>query len=248
MKAFVFAAGLGTRLKPWTDLHPKALAEVNGKTLLERVVEGIAKRTGINEFVINVHHFAPQILNHISTSAVFADKKILISDETEELLETGGGLLKGSKFLKNDDCILVHNSDILTDFEYTNLIDFHRKNGNDVTLLVNDRDSSRKLLFDPDLIMKGWENRSTGQTISSQDPATLKAISFAGIHIFSPNAIRLLNLYSIETAQIKFGLIPFYLWAMEKIKIAGYVHPDGYKWVDVGRPESLELSKKLFDR
>lgn len=246
MKAFVFAAGKGTRLKPWTDNHPKALAEVNGMSMLERVIQGISERSSVDSFIVNVHHFANQIIDHISDSKFLKNKIIDISDETSELLETGGALLKAKNLIEDEDIILVHNSDILTDFDYQSIISEHKKQGNDITLLVNDRDSSRKLLFGSNMLLEGWKNFKTGEEIKISGSNPENIFSFAGIHIISTTILEYLETYSKEHKTHSFGLIPFYLWSMDKIKIRGYKHPSAYRWIDIGKPEALEISKTLF--
>ncbi len=145
MKALLFAAGKGTRLKPFTDLHPKALAKVNGVTLLERNINYL-KSFGIHDFVINVHHFGEQIIDFLKEKNNF-DAHIEISDESELLLETGGGLMFAQPFLKQEENFLIMNVDILTDLNVAEFIKFHKENNNFVSLAVSDRDSSRKLLL-----------------------------------------------------------------------------------------------------
>ncbi|MGB6093368.1 MAG: sugar phosphate nucleotidyltransferase, partial [Moheibacter sp.] len=157
-KAMIFAAGMGTRLKPFTDHHPKALAEVNGKTLLQRNIEYL-KTIGVTELTINVHHFADQIIDFLKQNSNFGIH-IQISDETAELLETGGGLVKAKEMI-GDQSFLVMNVDILTDLNLEDLIQFHYQYQPLVTLAVSDRDSSRKLLFKKNRQLAGWKNLNT---------------------------------------------------------------------------------------
>lgn len=161
MKALIFAAGKGTRLKPFTDQHPKALAKVNGIPLLERNIKYL-QSFGINDFVINIHHFGNQILDFLKENNYF-DANIEISDETNELLETGGGMMFARPFLEKESHFLVMNADILTNLDITKFVDFHLSSNRMVTLAVSDRKSSRKLLFDQNKILCGWTNKNTGE-------------------------------------------------------------------------------------
>ena len=145
MKAFIFAAGKGTRLKPFTNHHPKALAQVNNIPLLERNIKYL-QSSGINDFVINIHHFGEQILDFLAKNKNFG-ANIQISNERQELLETGGALVFAKKLLEQDEHILIMNVDILTQLNISNFINFHLKSKNLVTLAVSKRESSRKLLF-----------------------------------------------------------------------------------------------------
>ena len=174
MKAMIFAAGLGSRLKPLTDTKPKALIEVAGKPMLEHVILKL-KASGFNEIVINVHHFADQILDFLQANHNFG-VDIHISDETEELLDTGGGLEKAGKYFispchEDKNGILLHNVDILSNCNLQDLIRFHQQTP-DVyaTMLVSRRITSRYLLFDDNNLLCGWINKTTGEV----KPAGLK--------------------------------------------------------------------------
>ena len=162
MKALIFAAGIGSRLKPFTLHHPKALAEVGGMPLLQHVVERLRDEGGIREMVVNVHHFPDQIRDFLAANANFGID-VQISDESSELLDTGGGLLKAWKLLDPapDDAILLHNADILTDFPIAEFIDNHTHSGRDVSLLVQRRQSSRMLWLDKDVWLRGCSVLST---------------------------------------------------------------------------------------
>lgn len=235
MIAILFAAGLGTRLKPFTDNHPKALAVVNGRTLLERNIEYL-KSYGINEFVINVHHFADQIVDFLEKNEDFG-VKIQISDESDEVLETGGGLVKAKDLLGNQP-FLVMNVDILTDLNIPELINFHLDNQPLVTLAVSARESSRKLLFEENNQLKGWKNLNSGERIiSSEKPLTEKA--FSGIHIINP------EIFEKMPNSGKFSIMTTYMELMKTEKILGFDHSGGIL-VDVGRPESVLEAEKFF--
>lgn len=180
--AMIFAAGLGTRLRPFTLTAPKALFPINGKPLLQRNIE-YAQSFGIQRFVINVHHFSDQILNFLKQHDNFG-AEILISDETDELLETGGGLLKAKNLLGNQD-FLILNSDILTDINLKQLIDFHKKNNALASLAVSDRESTRKLLFDTQNRLCGWRDLRNNQEIIARENLS-KSLAFSGVHMLSP--------------------------------------------------------------
>lgn len=235
MKAMLFAAGLGTRLRPFTDKHPKALAVVNGKTLLQRNIEYL-RSFGITDFVINVHHFAEQIRDLLIQKNNFG-VHIQISDETDEVLETGGGLAKAQKFLGNMP-FLVMNVDILTDLDIFKLTEFHHANEPLVTLAVSGRESSRKLLFEKNMLLKGWRNLKTGEEIIASEKY-LKELAFSGIHIINP------EIFKKMPSSGKFSIMTTYMELMKTEKILGYDHSGGIL-VDVGRPESVLEAEGFF--
>ncbi len=235
MKAMLFAAGLGTRLKPFTDHHPKALAVVNGKPLLQRNIEYL-KSFGITEFVINVHHFADQIEQFLEENNQFG-VNIQISDESDEVLETGGGLVKAKDLIGNEP-FLVMNVDILTDLNISDLIQFHVENNPLVTLAVSDRESSRKLLFEENGELKGWKNLNSGEEIIASDKL-LKELAFSGIHIIDP------KIFEKMPNSGKFSIMTTYMELMKTEKILGFDHSGGVL-VDVGRPESVVEAEQFF--
>src|SRR6476619_2457841 len=161
MKAMIFAAGLGTRFKPWTDEHPKALAPVNGKSLLQRNIEYL-QQYGIKNVIVNVHHFADQIIDVVKRNDGWGSD-IVISDETTEVLETGGGLLKAKDLFKLGERFTTCNVDILTDLDIAKLIAFHERNKPLISFAVTDRKTSRYFLFDENDRLCGWRNRKTGE-------------------------------------------------------------------------------------
>lgn len=235
-KAMIFAAGMGTRLKPFTDHHPKALATVNGKTLLQRNIEYL-KEIGVTELTVNVHHFADQIIDFLNQNNNF-DIHIQISDETEELLETGGGLVR-AKELIGDQSFLVMNVDILTDLNLEDLIQFHYQYQPLVTLAVSDRDSSRKLLFRKDRQLAGWRNLRTGEEIRTTDEP-LSELAFSGIHIINP------RIFELMPTSGKFSIMKTYMELMNTEDILGFDHSGG-RLIDVGKPGSIEKAEKLFE-
>jgi MurNAc alpha-1-phosphate uridylyltransferase len=234
-KAMLFAAGLGTRLKPFTDSHPKALAIVNGKPLLQRNIEYL-KAYGITEFVLNVHHFADQIQSFLEKNNNF-DVNIQISDESAEVLETGGGLVKAKELL-GDESFLVMNVDILTDLYLEDLIQFHYQYQPLVTLAVTDRESSRKLLWNKNHHLKGWKNQNTGEEIiESEEPLLERA--FSGIHMINP------RIFDFMPKGGKFSIMKTYMEVMKDETILGFDHSGGIL-IDVGRPESVLEAEKKF--
>lgn len=235
MKAMLFAAGLGTRLKPFTDHHPKALARVNNKTLLQLNIEYL-QRFGIREVVVNVHHFADQIENVLKTHNGFGSR-VHISDERDAVLETGGGLKKAKPFFEKEDHFLVMNVDALTNLDLTKLVDAHHTE-NIATLAVMQRASSRYLLFDDEMTLCGWRNNNTGEEKISIEKTGLKPFAFSGIQVVSSTIFDM-------PFEGKFSMIDVYLHFSGQGKIKGYDH-SGDIFIDVGKPESLEKAEKLF--
>ncbi|WP_291062260.1 MULTISPECIES: nucleotidyltransferase family protein [unclassified Empedobacter] len=236
MKAMIFAAGLGTRLQPFTNNHPKALAVVNGKPLLQRNIEYL-KSFGINEIVINVHHFADQIIEFLEDNNYFGIE-ITISDETDQVLETGGGLVKAKANFEED--FLVMNVDILTDLNLDKFIKAHQENKALVTLAVSNRNSSRKLFFNEQNELKGWRNLKTEEEIKAVDSLdNCKDLAFSGIHVISP------TLFYKITEKGKFSIMKVYMDLMQTESIIGFDHSGGIL-IDVGRPESVLEAEQYF--
>ena len=232
----IFAAGLGTRLKPFTDNHPKALAVVNEKPLLQRNIEYL-KSFGIEEIVINVHHFADQIIEFLEENNYFGIE-ITISDETDQVLETGGGLVKAKANFEED--FLVMNVDILTDLNLADFIKAHQENKALVTLAVSDRNSSRKLFFNKQNELKGWRNLKTEEEIKAIDSLdNCKDLAFSGIHVISP------SLFDKITEKGKFSIMKVYMDLMQTESIIGFDHSGGIL-IDVGRPESVLEAENYF--
>lgn len=237
MKAMLFAAGLGTRLKPFTDKHPKALAEVNGKTLLELNIRYL-QRFGIEDVIVNVHHFADQIEQVIQDNSGFGSW-VTISDEREEVLETGGGLLKAAPYFDGEEPFVVMNVDVLTTLDLGAMIAAHEADDAIATLAVMKRESSRQLLFDEHMILCGWANNNTGQQRISREVTWMQPFAFSGIQVLSP------EIFTMPFTG-KFSMIDVYLhFAKERI-VRGYDHT-GNVFIDVGKPESLEKAAYLFE-
>ncbi|WP_304343696.1 nucleotidyltransferase family protein [Chryseobacterium koreense] len=236
MKALIFAAGKGTRLKPFTDYHPKALAVVNGVPLLERNIKYL-QSFGINDFVINVHHFGEQIIDFLKKNDNFG-AKIEISDERKELLETGGGLVFAKKYLDFDEDFLIMNADILTDLDLNYFVKYHSEKKDFATLAVSDRKSSRKLLFDEKMVLKGWLNVETGEQRLAEFNKDFKPLAFSGIHCVNPEIFKKIK----RTG--KFSIMEEYLDLMGTETIHGYEHSANL--IDVGKPESISAAEKQF--
>ena len=247
MKAMIFAAGLGSRLKPFTLEHPKALVPVGGIPMLQRVIYNIAD-AGITEIVVNVHHFAPQIIDFLHANGNFG-LDIKISDESASLLDTGGGLLKARRLLeRGGEPVLLHNADILCDMPLSGMIEAHLHDNADVTLLCSHRKSSRTLYFNPsDKRLLGWENLSTGE----RKPAGFTpapdsdAIPFGGVHIVNPTMFPLLEEYA-GGKEAPFSIVPFYLANLSRLDIMRYLLPQGCRWFDVGSSDKLANAEKSF--
>ncbi len=235
-KALIFAAGKGTRLKPFTDSHPKALALVNNVPLLERNIKYL-QSFGITEFVINVHHFGEQIVEFLEKNNHFG-AKIDISYEKDELLETGGGLLFAQKYLKNEENFLIMNADILTDLNIHELVKFHETHLPLATLAVSDRNSSRKLFFNSEMVLKGWMNKNSGETKMAEFNNNFKELAFSGIHCINS------SIFDKIKRRGKFSIMEEYLDLMFDNEILGFQHEA--KLIDVGRPESVIEAEKHF--
>ncbi len=267
-QAMILAAGLGTRLKPLTDTMPKALVPVGGKPLLDIQIDKL-QQAGYDRFVVNVHHFAQQIVDHVNERK----EKILISDETSELLETGGGLKKAQGLFRDDEPILIHNVDILDNVDYEWFRRQHQDD-EDAVLLVSRRKTKRYLLFDSAMRLMGWKNIETGEvkspfpwlreaeitiddnlqvtphtysSLSSGEGrgevsplhSSLYAFAFSGIHSFSPRLFPLMDRF-----PDRFPIIDFYLSVCHRSRIVGLVKND-LKVLDVGKLDSLEQAEQF---
>lgn len=232
----LFAAGLGTRLKPFTDFHPKALAPVNGKSLLEHNIIYL-QQYGIREVVVNVHHFAEQIEELLEQNNGFGSQ-IHISDERNEVLETGGGLLKAARFF-NDEDFVVMNVDMLTNLNLEVLMKSHKASDALATLAVMKRNSSRQLLFDHEMQLCAWRNNNSGEMKTAREASNTSEFAFSGIQIIHTDFFKLI------TQSGKFSIIDAYLQLAANQVIKGYDH-SGDLILDVGKPESLVMAEQLF--
>ena len=252
----IFAAGLGTRLKPLTDTMPKALVRVGGEPLIKRVIMNLAA-AGVDRIVVNVHHFAEQIIDYLKDNDNFG-LDIRISDETAGLLETGGGIKKAAPLFDSTAPILIHNVDILSN---VNLSEFYQvasrsENGKvkseesncrdavDAVLLVSWRKTKRYLLFNDDMKLVGWTNIETGEVRSPYpdlDPKKCRMYAFAGIHALSPRLLKMMDEF-----PDRFGIIDFYLKACATHNIKGYVKDD-LKLMDIGKLDTLAQAEEFLE-
>ena len=239
MKALIFAAGLGTRLYPYTSDRPKALVPIAGKPMLQHIILKL-KNSGIREFIINIHHFGDQIIQFLEENNNFGCQ-MTISDEREKLLDTGGGLKKALSYLNENEDLLVHNVDIWTDFDLSLLINHHKQSKSLVSLLVQNRKTSRYLLFEKEeKWLRGWMNKKTGEKIPEDLMIeNFNAFAFNGIHIINASAK---NLFPETDA---FPLIPVYLKLAEKEKLSA-IEFRGSFWLDLGKAEQLSKAEKLI--
>lgn len=251
-QAMIFAAGLGTRLRPLTDTMPKALVRVGGEPLLWHVIMNL-KAAGFERIVVNVHHFADQIIDYLKANGNFG-LDIRISDESNQLLDTGGGIRKAAPLFDPSSPILIHNVDI---FSNTNLAKLYDSAANhDATLLVSKRETSRYLIFDDEMRLREWINVKTGErkpqpphppvgefTDAQDSPhpgARGLLFAFSGIHVFSPRLFPLMAEW-----PDKFGIIDFYLDACQKADVRGYLKAD-LRLLDVGKIGSLSEAEKFI--
>ena len=232
----IFSAGLGTRFKPWTDRHPKALAVVNGKSLLQRNIEYL-QQYEIDEVVVNVHHFADQVVDAIKKNKGWGSK-VMVSDESDEVLETGGGLVKAKQFL-SDDTFLTINVDILTEINLKYFLAQHQQQNSLITVAVTDRNTSRYLLFNKYNRLIGWRNKKTGEEKIVIQAKDIFEKAYSGMAIFQPTVFDLIK------RQGKFSLIDVYLDLAPQNKIAAFDHT-GEKLIDVGKPESVSEAEQMF--
>ena len=248
----IFAAGLGTRLKPLTDTLPKALVPVCGRPLIEHVCRKL-KAAGIDDAVVNAHHFADKIENWIEGQDIMS---LQVSDERKQLLETGGAVLHARRYLEGCGSFLIHNVDILSDLDLDWFASQVRPDAM-ATLLVSDRKSSRQLLFDPKTMrLVGWRNNSTGEVRSPYpglDQDKCLALAFSGIHIMSDSIFDPMQDYAtshglcLTEASPRFPIIDFYLWASAYYNIYG-VCSESLELVDVGKLDSLEKAESMCRR
>ncbi len=248
MKGIVFAAGIGSRLKPFTDHHPKALAEIGGIPLLERVIKKL-KSSGVDGIVVNVHHFSGQVVDFLKRNDNFG-VDIEISDESQCLLDTGGGLAKmarESKLLRisQGEPIIVHNSDILTDFPLDQMVSsFNAEDYLSLILVDPDRFSTRSFLFGEGMRLVGWHNSQTLQTKPVQlDTKGLMPAPFGGVHVISRGTLDALD-KECGSIITPFSITDFYLRQAADKFIKGYIPKNNYSWYDIGTPEKLETAER----
>lgn len=234
MKAMVLAAGLGTRLRPLTDDRPKALVELDGRTLLEITLERL-RDFGVSEVIVNVHHFADKVIEHLKANNNFG-MQVEISRE-EELLDTGGGLKKAAPFFLrdgSDESFLLHNVDVLSSIDLLKMMRIHRETGALATLAVQRRNSSRQLLFDEQGELCGRRNGHDSAMEMIRESARVEELAFCGVHVISPRIFARMN----ETGV--FPIIPVYLRLEGEGEEISAFRVDEYYWRDLGTPASLQ--------
>ncbi len=238
MKAFLLAAGLGTRLKPLTDNKPKALVEVNGVPLIQIVIKRLIA-SGVDNLIINVHHFADKIIDFLRSQNYFGID-ITISDERNNLLDTGGGLKKASWFFRNTNSFIVHNVDVISGLQLNQLYTYQETNNKLATLAVQQRESSRYLLFDEHKNLCGWRNEKSGEVKMARKPiGNLNHFAFSGIHAANP------AIFEFFPDKNIFSLIDLFLKAAEENQITYFDH-SGSEFIDLGKKENLDRAAEFL--
>jgi NDP-sugar pyrophosphorylase family protein len=241
VKALLFAAGLGTRLKEHTQDKPKAMVYLAGKPLIQHAIEHL-KKYGITDITINVFHFAEQVISFIEENNYFGIN-IHISDERDQLLDTGGGLRKAGAFLKGKQPILIYNVDVISNLDLNVLLKYHQEQKALATLVVRSRETSRYLMFDQNLQLAGWKNFSDGETRISRPEsfADAQPLAFSGIHIIQPELLNLI----IEEG--KFPIMDLYLRLAKDHSIKAFIDQSDL-WMDLGKPDQLMAAEKLLGK
>lgn len=243
MNGMIFAAGLGSRLAPLTDSRPKALVEVGGQTLLDGAIDYLIE-AGVDNIVVNVHHFASQIADFISSNRDNWDATIAISDESDLLLETGGGLVKALPLFPDDGFIVACNVDVVCTADLSQLIEAHKQSHADATLMTSERSSSRHLLFGADGNLCGWENVEKGETRMARNVEPAFREAFNGIHVIEQDLVRSF-LPSGEQPR-PLPIVDAYLNAASFRRISRWLLPANEQWFDVGTPEKLQQAENFF--
>ena len=252
-QAMIFAAGLGTRLKPYTDHCPKAMVEVAGRPMIGHQLLKL-KASGFTRAVINVHHYAEQIIDYVTTHDGFG-LDVAFSDERGQLLETGGGIRKAIPLFDADSPILIHNVDIFSNADLDALYKKHITDGADASLLVSQRTTSRYFVFDDEDHLVGWKNLQTGEVRTAYDTlrpalepltadcAPYRLRAFSGIHVISPTLFPLLA----QQDEV-FSITTFYWQQSQRQCIRGIEAPNDFRWVDAGKPETLAKAAEIVER
>ena len=244
MNAMIFAAGLGTRLRPYTDDRPKAMVEVDGRPMMAHQMEKL-KRAGFRRVVINVHHFAEQIIDYVNANGGFG-LDVAFSDERGQLLDTGGAIRKALPLFDSDSPVLIHNVDVFSNADLAALYKKHVADGAEASLLVSRRDTSRYLIFDDEDRLMAWKNMQTGEVRTAYegmqqvlecldgDDGLYRFRAFSGIHVISPALFPLLR----ESGEV-FSIVNFYWQHSQQHRIRCVEAPGYFQWVDAGKPEAL---------
>jgi len=232
----LLAAGLGTRLDPITRKIPKALAEIKGEPLLGLLIRKLAG-AGFTDIIVNIHHFPGQVREYLNRND-FGDLRVEISDESEQLLDTGGGLKKAGWFFDDAKPFLLHNVDVVSSLDLREIYNTHLKKAPLATLAVSDRSTGRNLLFDDEGLLRGWMNRKSGETRPvGVKVESLHPYAFSGIHVIDP------SIFDLIEEKGRFSLIELYLRLSTGANIMAYVH-DSSKWLDIGTPAALEKANR----
>ena len=243
MNALILAAGLGTRLGEFTADRPKALVEIQGHTMLEHQLRHLSA-AGFDHFVINIHHFAAKVQQYLKANHNFG-LDITLSDESNLLLDTGGGIRQAMHLFRNNAPVLVHNVDIFSDTDLRHLYETHIKTGADATLLTARRSTSRYLYFNNNGTLCGWSNEKTGEVrspLSDFDKTQYTPYAFQGIHVISQSVLLLLD----AIPEQRFGITDFYVNNAGSLNLH-MVEGDPSHWVDAGKPETLDHASRIIE-
>ena len=237
MNAIIFSAGLGTRLQPLTNNCPKALVKLNQQPLLWYAIQKLIG-AGAKKIIVNIHHFGDQIINYINENHF--DVPILISDERNLLLDTGGGLLNAKKLFDKTKPIIAMNVDVISSVNFKDVIDFHNKQNALATLVVRKRETSRYFQFNNDMLLCGWKNIKTGEEKTSMKTnSEITLYAFSGIQIISP------IIFDFITEKEKFSIVELYLRLAKNHKLVGYNDQSDF-WLDVGKTDQLAIAEKYL--
>ncbi|GAO31327.1 sugar phosphate nucleotidyltransferase [Geofilum rubicundum] len=240
LNAMIFAAGIGSRLKPYTDTCPKALVKIADHPMLEMALQKL-ERLQVRRVVVNVHHHAQQVKDFLRDYQS-DHMEICISDESDQLLDTGGGLIHAAPLFEKGSDILIYNVDVLTNAPLKALVQYHQAGIQLVTLMIQKRKASRYLLFDQDLQLCGWRNPKTQEELWVDDPEpNALSYGFNGVQVISYQLLTLIN-----NKKSSFPIIPEYLQLAQSQAIKGWIQSSGSEWFDIGTPDKLDNASKLF--
>ncbi|RLD45859.1 MAG: nucleotidyltransferase family protein [Bacteroidetes bacterium] len=235
MKAFILAAGLGTRLGSLTENKPKALVKVQGTEMLALTIQRL-KSQGFTELIVNVHHYGQMVIDFLKKNDNFG-VHIHISDERGQLLDTGGALLKARDYLMGEEPVLIHNVDVISEIDFKELLVRHTNDNALATLCVRNRNSDRTLIFDKHMELKGWTNKKSKEFKWASQPLTdYTAYAFSGIYVISPGFIHKIKLTG------KFSIIDAWLSMAGQHKIKGYIDQSKH-WFDLGTPDKIRQAE-----
>ena len=236
MRALILAAGMGSRLKPLTDSTPKALVPFKGMPMVERVIRNLVD-AGVQHIMVNVHHYADQVVDFLENLAI-EGINLHISDETGELMDTGGAILQARDFLSADEDFIVHNVDVYTNLNIAELISYHRKGDALATLAVKRRTTSRSLLFDPEGTLCGWKHNETGEERMVRTPSGF-------LEDLGNSCVQMINAGFLDffPKTEPRSLTEMYLELAKQHKIGAFIHNQDY-WYDLGRYNNFMKADK----